>query len=64
MTVDTVLMDIEDTKVRVRLLDIDTPKKYENQKLHRDAARCGISVERIFRLDREATAFAKSLIHI
>jgi len=40
---DTVWVNIDSKKTKLRLLDIDTPEKYRGYKLKRDATGCGVS---------------------
>ena len=59
--IDGDTFELED-KERVRLLGIDTPEKYESNKLDKDAQRTGEDKKTIQKLGRLASDFTKSLI--
>ncbi|MGA1847301.1 thermonuclease family protein [Deferribacter abyssi] len=46
-------------KLKLRLLWIDTPEKYPSKKLEKDAMKCDVSKNRIIRLGKMATSYAK-----
>jgi micrococcal nuclease len=56
---DTLLLE---RKIRVRLIGVDTPEKYESTKLYRDALRTKTDVKVIRELGKEASNFVKRLI--
>lgn len=49
-------------KKRVRLIGIDTPEMHDSDKLNRDAARSGQSVEAIKKLGTQAYQFTRGLV--
>ncbi len=49
-------------KIKLRLIGIDTPEKFESEKLLRESKRCGIKVKQMRYLGILATKFAKSIL--
>jgi micrococcal nuclease len=49
-------------KKKVRLIGIDTPEMHDSDKLNRDAARSGQSVEAIIELGKQSYQFTKKLV--
>jgi len=60
---DTFIVLLHGKREKVRLLGIDTPEKYWNPKLRKQAIKCGVREGRISRLGIRATRYAKELIH-
>jgi micrococcal nuclease len=59
---DTLEVKLNDQKEKVRLIGVDTPEKFESDKLHRDAARTGQDEKTIRALGERASDFTKSLV--
>jgi micrococcal nuclease len=59
---DTVEIELKGQTEKVQLIGINTPEKYESDKLHRDAARTGQDEATIQALGERASAFTKSLV--
>src|SRR5262249_8653581 len=59
---DPLEVKLNDQKEKVRLIGVDTPEKFESDKLHRDAARTGQDEATIRALGERASDFTKSLI--
>ena len=59
---DTVEIMLKGQKEKVRLIGVDTPEKFESDKLHRDAARTGQDEKTIRALGERASDFTKSLV--
>ncbi len=59
---NTVEIMLKDQKEKVRLIGVDTPEKFESDKLHRDAARTGQDEKTIRALGERASNFTKSLV--
>jgi len=55
---DTLVLDGGE---RVRLLDVDTPEKFDSPKLDRDAKRTGMSKEKIKAMGEQASEFTRKL---
>jgi len=55
---DTICLDSDE---KVRLIGIDTPEKYDSDKLNRDAARTGQDIDSIKKLGEKSSEFTKSL---
>jgi len=60
---DIVEIELKGQKEKVRLIGVDTPEKYESEKLHRDAARTGQDEKTIRALGTRASDFTKSMVH-
>ena len=60
---DTVWVLITGRRVKLRLLGIDTPEKFNSRKLDKDARKCGVDRKYMRRLGLAATRYAKSLLH-
>src|SRR5262249_31855746 len=60
---DTLAITLKGHTEKVRLIGIDTPEKYESEKLHRDSARTGQDEATIRALGQQASDFTKSLVH-
>src|SRR5882724_5094824 len=60
---DTIEVKLKEQKEKVRLIGVDTPEKFESDKLHRDAARTGQNEKTIRALGERASDFTKSLVH-
>ncbi|MBL7130428.1 MAG: thermonuclease family protein [Candidatus Omnitrophica bacterium] len=56
---DTILLESGE---KVRLIGIDCPEAYENDKLTRDAQRTGQDIKAIIEMGKKATEFTKNLI--
>jgi micrococcal nuclease len=50
------------TKERVRLIGVDTPEKFQSNKLKKDAERSQKDIETIKQLGEEASAYVKKLV--
>ena len=59
---DTVVLELNGADENVRLIGIDTPEKFDSDKLRRDAARSPLSAAEIQALGEEASAFAERLL--
>jgi endonuclease YncB( thermonuclease family) len=59
---DTLEITLQGQPEKVRLIGINTPEKYESDKLHRDAARTGQDEKTIQALGERAFDFTKSLV--
>ena len=59
---DTIEVKLNDQKEKVRLIGVDTPEKFESDKLHRDAAHTGQDEKTIRALGERASDFTKSLV--
>jgi micrococcal nuclease len=59
---DTLEITLQGQPEKVRLIGIDTPGKFESDKLHRDAARTGQDKKTIRALGERASDFTKSLV--
>ncbi|KAA0257565.1 thermonuclease family protein [Deferribacter autotrophicus] len=46
-------------KIKLRLIWIDTPEKFSSKKLEKDAWMCGVGKNRMIRLGKMATSYAK-----
>jgi len=60
---DTIIVNINGAKVKVRLIGIDTPEKSGNSKATRTSKRSGKDVESIISNGKQAAAFLKSILH-
>jgi micrococcal nuclease len=59
---DTIEVILKGQKEKIRLIGVDTPEKFESDKLHRDAARSGQDEKTIRALGERASDFTKSLV--
>jgi micrococcal nuclease len=59
---DTIEVILNGQKEKIRLIGVDTPEKFESDKLHRDAARTGQDEKTIRALGERASDFTKSLV--
>jgi micrococcal nuclease len=59
---DTLEIELNGQTEKVRLIGVDTPEKYESDKLHRDAARTGQDEKTIRALGERSSDFTKSLV--
>ena len=59
---DTIEVTLNGQKEKIRLIGVDTPKKFESDKLHRDAAHTGQDEKTIRALGERASDFTKSLV--
>jgi endonuclease YncB( thermonuclease family) len=57
---DTLEIKLNDQKEKVRLIGVETPEKFESDKLHRDAARTGQDEATIRGLGERASDFTKA----
>lgn len=57
---DTLEVKLNGQKEKIRLIGVDTPEKFESDKLHRDAARTGQDEATIRALGERASVFTKS----
>ena len=60
---DTISVFLEGQEESIRLIGIDTPESWENEKVIRDAQRYGIEVEEMIALGKIATTFVEVLIN-
>jgi len=60
---DTLQLDIEGRRERVRLIGIDTPESYENDRAVRISRRTGKELKSIIAEGKRASAFVKNLLH-
>ncbi len=61
---DTVWVRAENgSKLKIRLLGIDTPEKFPGKKLERSAYRCRVKPGRVKKLGKLATRHARELLH-
>jgi len=60
---DTVWVRIDHKEVKLRLLGIDTPEKFESKKLYREASECGVSAKYMKSLGKMATSHAREYLH-
>lgn len=56
---DTIWVRMNGKEVKLRLLGIDTPEKFESKKLYREAAECGVSAGYMKSLGKLAILHAK-----
>lgn len=61
---DTIVVNVNGEKAKLRLLWIDTPEKSEGYKLLNDADKCGVSKRKMRDLGQKATAYAKRNFHV
>ena len=59
---DTYKVYYKGKKTSVRLIGIDTPESRRNKKAYRDAGKSHTDIEKIVRMGKEATSFAKRYI--
>jgi micrococcal nuclease len=59
---DTLEITLKGKTERVRLIGVDTPEKFESDKLRRDVERTGQDEATIKQLGEQASAFTKSLV--
>ena len=59
---DTVSVFIEGQEESIRLIGIDTPESWENEKVIRDARRYKIAVDEMISMGKIATTFVKELV--
>jgi micrococcal nuclease len=59
---DTLEVKLNGQKEKIRLIGVDTPEKFESDKLHRDAARTDQNEKTIRALGERASDFTKSLV--
>jgi len=60
---DTLVITLQGRTETVRLIGVDTPEKYESDKLRRDAARTGQDEATIRALGKQASDCTASLVH-
>ncbi len=60
---DTIKVRYQGQDVSVRLIGIDTPESRANKKANKDAMRSGQDVNTITAMGKQATAYAKSMVH-
>ena len=59
---DTISVFFEGQEESIRLIGIDTPESWENEKIVKDAQRYGFTVEEMISLGNIATTFVKVLV--
>src|SRR5215813_13306337 len=60
---DTLAVSLNGKTEKIRLIGIDTPEKYESEKLHRDSARSGQDEATLRTLGQHASDFTARLVH-
>jgi len=60
---DTIKIVYQQEKQSVRLIGIDTPESRANKKANKDAMRSGQDVNTITAMGKQATSYAKSMVH-
>ena len=60
---DTIWVLINNQKIKLRLIGIDTPEKFQSKKLKREARACHVKPEYMKEFGRAATEYAKKLLH-
>lgn len=60
---DTLAITLNGKPEKVRLIGVDTPEKFESDKLRRDVERTGQDAATIKQLGEQASAFTKCLVH-
>ena len=61
---DTLQLDIEGRRERVRLIGIDTPESYNNDRAVRIASRTGKDVRTIIAEGKRASAFVRNIVRV
>lgn len=61
---DTVVLRYRGTTEHVRLIGIDAPESYGNERAHRESNRTGRSLESIIALGKRSSAYLKDLLPI
>lgn len=59
---DTIVVRLDGQEEKLRLIGIDTPEKYNSEKLRRDAAESRLSAEEIKRLGQAASTYTEKLV--
>jgi len=60
---DTIWVLINNQKIKLRLIGIDTPEKFQSKKLKREAKACHVNPKYMREFGRIATEYAKKLLH-
>ena len=60
---DTIWVLMSRHKVKLRLLGIDTPEKFDSKKLDKDVRKCSVKKKQMKRLGVAATHYAEKLMH-
>ena len=59
---DTIWVQMQGKKVKLRLLGIDTPEEYHSKKMNKDLRRCGVDYRKMKVLGLAATKHAKTML--
>jgi len=60
---DTIVVSVNGTRLRVRLIGMDTPESSDNAKARRDASKYRQNLSALVTMGKKASDFAKTLLH-